>query len=52
MQGTILIIDGVSTNRIVLKVQLTAACFQVLQAGNLSAAMALMDNRPDWFSPP
>ena len=48
MQGTILVIDGVSTNRIVLKVQLTAACFQVLQADSLSAAMALMkDNRPD-----
>ncbi|GAB5432954.1 MAG: diguanylate cyclase [Epibacterium sp.] len=48
MQGTILVIDGVSTNRIILKVQLTAACFQVLQADSLSAAMALMkDNRPD-----
>ncbi|MFP3382177.1 diguanylate cyclase [Tritonibacter sp. SIMBA_163] len=48
MQGTILVIDGVSTNRIVLKVQLTAACFQVLQADSMSAAMELMaGNRPD-----
>ncbi|KUP92048.1 diguanylate cyclase [Tritonibacter horizontis] len=48
MQGTVLLIDGVSINRIVLKVQLTAACFQVLQADSVAAAMALTgDNRPD-----
>ncbi len=48
MQGTVLIIDGVSINRIVLKVQLTAACFQVLQADSVASAMALTaDNRPD-----
>ncbi|MCG7624503.1 diguanylate cyclase [Epibacterium sp. Ofav1-8] len=48
MQGTILVIDGVSTNRIVLKVQLTAACYHVLQADSLASALALVaDNRPD-----
>ncbi|TNJ41826.1 diguanylate cyclase [Phaeobacter sp. B1627] len=48
MLGTILIIDGVSINRIILKVQLTAACFQVLQADTVAAAVALASgNRPD-----
>nr|WP_175582197.1 diguanylate cyclase [Phaeobacter sp. HF9A] len=43
-----MVIDGVSTNRIVLKVQLTAACFQVLQADSMASALALAaDNRPD-----
>mgnify|MGYP000397990302 CR=1 FL=1 len=32
MQGTILVIDGISTNRIMLKVQLAAACYGVEQA--------------------
>ncbi|MQQ08864.1 diguanylate cyclase [Epibacterium sp. SM1979] len=35
MQGTILVIDGVSTNRIALKVQLADAFFDVVQAGDL-----------------
>lgn len=35
MQGTILIIDGVSTNRIMLKVQLCAAWYHVVQADRL-----------------
>ncbi len=39
MQGTILIIDGVSTNRILLKVQLTDACFQVIQADSIATAL-------------
>ncbi|OIQ29817.1 MAG: diguanylate cyclase response regulator [Alphaproteobacteria bacterium MedPE-SWcel] len=48
MQGTILIIDGVSINRIILKVQLTAACFQVLQADSVAVATELAaGNRPD-----
>lgn len=48
MQGTILVIDGVSTNRIVLKVQLTAACFQVLQADSLASALQLVaGKKPD-----
>ena len=36
MQGTILILDGVSTNRIMLKVQLSAAWYHVVQADGLS----------------
>jgi len=48
VQGTILVIDGVSTNRIVLKVQLTAACYHVLQADSLASALQLAaGNRPD-----
>lgn len=35
MQGTILVIDGVSTNRIALKVQLTEAFFDIVQAADL-----------------
>ncbi len=35
MQGTILVIDGVSTNRIALKVQLAEAFFDVVQATDL-----------------
>lgn len=39
MQGKILIVDGISTNRIVLKVKLTAAFYQVIQAGSLAQAL-------------
>ena len=35
MHGTILIVDGVSTNRIMLKVQLSAAWYHVVQADRL-----------------
>jgi two-component system cell cycle response regulator len=35
VQGTILIVDGVSTNRIMLKVQLSAAYYHVVQANGL-----------------
>ena len=35
MQGTILILDGVTTNRIMLKVQLSAAYFHVVQSETL-----------------
>lgn len=35
-QGTILVLDGVSTNRIMLKVQLTAAWYHVAQGEKLS----------------
>ncbi|MFT5341994.1 MAG: two-component system cell cycle response regulator, partial [Paracoccaceae bacterium] len=31
MQGTILILDGVATNRIMLKVQLSSAYYHVVQ---------------------
>ena len=48
MPGKVLIIDPVATNRIVMKVKLAEACYQVTQAANgsegLSAARSL---RPD-----
>lgn len=48
MQGKILIIDGISTNRIVLKVKLTAAFYQVVQAGTMAEALQLVqDESPD-----
>ena len=42
MQGKILIIDGISTNRIVLKVKLTAAFYHVVQAGSLALALEIV----------
>lgn len=42
MQGTVLILDGVSTNRIMLKVQLSAACYHVVQAGTLEGVLPLI----------
>ncbi|MFA3917602.1 diguanylate cyclase domain-containing protein [Ruegeria hyattellae] len=42
MQGTILILDGVSTNRIMLKVQLSAAWYHVVQAATLEGVMPLI----------
>ncbi|MEQ6204063.1 diguanylate cyclase [Sulfitobacter sp. HNIBRBA2951] len=48
MQGRILIVDGISTNRIVLKVKLAAAFYQVEQAGTLAEAIALIEaSAPD-----
>ncbi|CUH87981.1 Stalked cell differentiation-controlling protein [Phaeobacter sp. CECT 5382] len=48
MQGTILVIDGVSTNRILLKVQLAGAYYAVEQAGSVAEAMtAARASRPD-----
>lgn len=48
MQGKILIIDGISTNRIVLKVKLTAAFYQVVQAGTMAEALRLIrSEQPD-----
>ncbi len=48
MQGKILIVDGISTNRIVLKVKLTAAFYQVIQAGSLVEAIDLIASKtPD-----
>lgn len=41
MSGKILIIDPVATNRIVLKVKLSAAFYQVIQAGTGAEALAL-----------
>lgn len=42
MQGTILIIDGVSTNRIMLKVQLSAAYYHVVQSDGIDGLEALI----------
>lgn len=42
MQGTILILDGVSVNRIMLKVQLSAAWYHVVQADGLADLAALV----------
>lgn len=48
MQGTILIIDGVATNRIMLKVQLSSAYYHVVQAEGLGGLdMLLRRVRPD-----
>lgn len=48
VQGTILVLDGVSTNRIMLKVQLTAAWYQVVQGERLAGLGALLRRtRPD-----
>jgi two-component system cell cycle response regulator len=41
MTGTILIVDDVETNRIVLKVKLAAACYQTLQAADGISALAI-----------
>ncbi len=48
VQGTILVLDGVSTNRIMLKVQLTAAWYHVVQGEKLEGLTALLRRvRPD-----
>ena len=41
MQGTILILDAVATNRIMLKVQLCAAYYRVVQGDRLDGALAI-----------
>ncbi|NRB19072.1 MAG: diguanylate cyclase [Rhodobacteraceae bacterium] len=41
MQGTILIIDGVATNRIMLKVQLSAAYYRVVQTDSVANALSV-----------
>ena len=48
MAGRILVVDDVATNRIVMKVKLSAACYTVDQAENGAAALAAArDTRPD-----
>ncbi len=48
VQGTILILDGVATNRIMLKVQLSAAYYHVVQADRLAGiADIVARTRPD-----
>ena len=41
MQGTILIIDGVATNRIMLKVQLSASYYRVVQTDSVASALSV-----------
>ncbi len=48
MQGTILIIDAVPTNRIMLKVQLSSAFYHVVQADGMKGLLPLVRRcRPD-----
>ncbi len=48
VQGTILVLDGTSTNRIMLKVQLTAAWYHVVQGEKLDGLAGLLRRtRPD-----
>lgn len=48
MAGRILIVDDMATNRIVLKVKLAAACYEVAQAADgMSALRAARDGAPD-----
>ncbi|MEX0320217.1 MAG: diguanylate cyclase [Ruegeria sp.] len=48
MQGTILVLDGVSTNRIMLKVQLTSAWYRVAQGDRVDGLLPLLRRvRPD-----
>ncbi len=48
MQGTILVIDGVSTNRIMMKVQLTAAYYDVVLASGVAGVLDIARScRPD-----
>ncbi len=47
-QGTILVLDGTSTNRIMLKVQLTAAWYHVVQGERLQGLAGLLRrSKPD-----
>ena len=48
MAGKILIVDGVATNRIVLKVKLSGARYETIQAASGAEALALLPReRPD-----
>lgn len=48
MAGTILVVDDVATNRIIMKVKLSAACYGVLLASNGAEALIIArDQRPD-----
>ena len=46
VQGTILVLDGTSTNRIMLKVQLTAAWYHVVQGERLQGLAGLLRRSP------
>ncbi|MEM9523729.1 MAG: diguanylate cyclase [Pseudomonadota bacterium] len=48
MAGRILVVDDVSTNRIVLKVKLTTACYEVILANDAEQALRMVrDTMPD-----
>ena len=48
MQGKILIVDAISTNRIVLKVKLASAFYEVIQATTADeACVAALRHSPD-----
>lgn len=48
MQGTVLILDGIATNRIMLKVQLSASYYHVVQADRMAHVIAnARQYRPD-----
>lgn len=48
MPGRILVVDDVATNRIILKVKLTSACYEVLQAsGGVEALHLARSEAPD-----
>ena len=48
VQGTILIVDPIATNRIVLKVKLASAFYDVLQAATMAEALEIAQHRtPD-----
>jgi len=53
MHGRILIVDPIATNRIMLKVKLSAAHYQVAQACSIEEAKAQVEhNCPDIVSRP
>ncbi|MGY6632184.1 MAG: diguanylate cyclase [Alkalilacustris sp.] len=48
MTGTVLIVDDVATNRIVLKVKMSTACYDTLQAADGTAALSVArSHHPD-----
>ncbi|MGB3243941.1 MAG: diguanylate cyclase [Sulfitobacter sp.] len=48
MHGKVLIVDAIATNRIVLKVKLASAFYQVLQAGTVAESLQMaVDEAPD-----
>lgn len=44
MTGRILVIDGVATNRILMKVRLTAACYDVIAVSSAQEALQMLKN--------
>ena len=46
MHGRIMIVDPIVTNRIVLKVKLSTAYYDVIQASSVAEATAMLDQTP------